>query len=270
VAALDRAFGLNRPLWQQYLAWLAQLVHGRLGVSLISGQPVWTLMLTNLSRTVAVVGLGSAIACGLAMVLGSLQAYWRGSAFDWVVTGLSYLFYAMPAFWLGILFITVFAVHWGWFAAGGLSNPMNPHPTWISWVRHITLPVATIVLVSFAGWARYMRASMEETLLQNYIRTARAKGLSEGAVLFQHALKNAVLPFVTLIGLSLPNLLSGALFVEVVFNYPGMGLLLWNAAQQRDYPVMMGVLLMAGALTVCGNWLADVVYGLIDPRIAWT
>lgn len=269
IAEINHIYGLNKPLVVQYGIWVGQLVRGNLGTSYFYNQTVWHLIAVNMPRTLAIVGLGVLLAHVISVILGSVQAYYRNSAFDYTATTVSYFFYSMPVFWLGIMLILVFSVKLGWFPSGNLSNPLNPNPGLGSWVAHTTLPVVTIVFVTVAGWGRYMRTAMEETLVQDYIRTARSKGMREAAVLFKHGLRNSILPLITLLGFSLPNLFAGALYVEVVFNYPGMGLLFWNAALQRDYPVIMGIVVITGILTIVGNLLADLLYGLIDPRISY-
>lgn len=269
IAAVNRQFGLNKPLWQQYTNWLWQLLHGNLGVSYFYNETVWHLIAVNMPRTLAIVGLGVLIAHILSIILGSIQAYYRDTKFDYMMTALTYFFYSMPVFWPGILFIIIFSIDLGWFPSGGLSSALNSNPGFGSWVAHTTLPVFTLVLTTVAGWGRYMRTTMVDTLVQDYVRTARSKGLSEFIVVIKHALRNSVLPLITLLGFSLPNLFSGALLIEVVFNYPGMGLLFWNAAMQRDYPIILGVVVITGVLTILGNLLADILYSLVDPRIQY-
>lgn len=269
IAEVNRIYGLNKPIIVQYGIWLMHLMQGNLGESYFYNQSVWSLIALNIPRTLAIVGIGVLVAHGTSIVLGSVQAYYKNTGFDYVATAVSYFFYSMPIFWLGIILILLFSVTLNWFPSGGLSNPMNPNPGVGSWVAHTTLPVVTIVLVTVAGWGRYMRTAMEETLVQDYIRTARSKGVRESVVLMKHGLRNSVLPLITLLGFSLPNLFAGALYVEVVFNYPGMGLLFWNAANQRDYPIILGVVVITGVLTIVGNLLADLLYGLIDPRIKY-
>jgi peptide/nickel transport system permease protein len=186
-----------------------------------------------------------------------------------MLTALLYFLYAMPTFWLGVLMVSIFSITLGWFPSGGLYNPLLTQPTIGSYVDHLILPASVLVIGSVAGWGRYMRSSMSETLVQDYIRTARAKGLSERAILVRHALKNSLLPLITLMGMSLPGLFSGALIIEIIFDYPGMGLLFWNAAQQRDYPILLGIVIMVGVLTILGNLLADLLYAVVDPRIQY-
>jgi peptide/nickel transport system permease protein len=245
------------------------LLQGNLGVSYYYNESVWSLIMTNMPRTLSIVGIGIVIAHVVSILLGSVQAYFHDTKFDYGMTALTYFFYSMPYFWLGIIIILIFSINLGWFPSGGLSNPLNPNPGFGSWAAHTTLPVLTLVLGTVAGWGRYMRTSMTEHLVQDYVRTARAKGLKESVVVLKHALRNSVLPLITLLGFALPSLFSGVLLIEVIFNYPGMGLLFWDAANQRDYPIIMGVVVITGFLTIIGNLLADLLYGLVDPRIQY-
>lgn len=269
IAEVNRIYGLNKPIFEQYVIWLSQIIRGNFGESYFYNEPVLKLIAINMPRTLAIVGIGVLVAHLGSVILGSIQAYYHNSWFDYAMTAVTYFFYAMPIFWLGIILILLFSVHFSWFPSGGLSNPMNPNPGIGSWIAHTTLPVITIVIGTIAGWAQYMRSSMEEVLVQDYIRTARSKGVKESLVLMKHGLRNSILPLITLLGFSLPNLFAGALYVEVVFNYPGMGLLFWNAANQRDYPIILGIVVITGVLTILGNLFADLLYGLIDPRIKY-
>ena len=269
VAEINQQFGLNKPLVEQYFIWMAQLIHGNLGQSYFYDQSVWSLLKINMPRTLEIVGIGTLLAHIVSVILGSLQAYYKNSWFDHLTTAATYFFYAMPFFWLAMIMIMIFSITLGWFPSGGLSNPLNSHPGFGSWLSHSTLPIVTLVIGIVAGWAQYMRTSMDETLVQDYIRTARSKGVPEFRVVMVHALRNSILPLITLLGFALPYLLSGALFIEAVFNYPGMGLLFWNAAVQRDYPVVLAITILSGVLTIIGNLIADLLYGLIDPRISY-
>ena len=270
IAEINRLYGLNKPLVMQYAIWIGQLLHGNLGQSYFYDESVWKLISVNMPRTLAVVGIGIILAHIASVILGSLQAYYKNSFFDYAATTVTYFFYAMPIFWLGIIIIMVFSVNLGWFPSGGLTNPLNPNPGFGSWAAHTALPVSTLAIGTIAQWGQYMRTSMDETLVQDYIRTARSKGLHERMVVMKHALRNSILPLITLLGFALPQLFAGALFVEVVFNYPGMGLLFWNAAIQRDYPIILGVVVLTGFLTIIGNLLADLLYGVIDPRVKYS
>lgn len=269
VVEIDRQFGLNRPLWIQYGLWLWQLLHGHLGTSYFYNETVGHLLAVNLPRTLSIVGLGILFAHIGAILIGSLQAYYLGTRWEKMLTVITYFFYSMPIFWLGIILLMIFSFQLNWLPSGGAASVASRHAGPGSWAAHIALPVMTITLATIAGWGRYIRASMIEALVQDYVRTARAKGLSEFAVVVKHALRNSLLPLVTLLGLSLPNLFAGSLLVESVFNYPGMGFLFWTAAMQRDYPVILGVIMWTGVLTVLGNLLADLLYAVIDPRIPY-
>lgn len=269
IAAVNHQFGLNLPLPVQYFDWLWQLLHFNLGTSYFYNQSVASLIAINLPRTLAIVGIGVLFAHLISIFLGSIQAYRKNSPFDHITMVLAYFFYSMPTFWLGVVLIVLFSVGLSWFPTGGISNATETAAGFGVWASHITLPVVTIVIGTVAGWGRYMRSAMNQVLIQDYIRTARAKGLSEFWVVYKHALRNSLLPLVTLFGLSLPSLFGGALYVEVVFDYPGLGLLFWNGAVQRDYPVILGGIVVIGVITILGNLLADILYAFVDPRIQY-
>jgi len=268
-AALDHRLGLDKPLIVQYLVWVENLARWRLGYSYTYDLPVASLIALNLPHTLVLVGVSIMFAHLFAIGLGTLQGYYRNSVFDYIVTVVNYFFYAMPGFWFGIVLIEIFSIGLGIFPSGGITNPAAPVQTFGSYVAHLILPASALAVTSMAGWARYMRSTVIEATEQDYVRTARAKGLSEGRVMFIHVLRNSVLPLITLLGLSLPNLFAGALVTEDVFNYPGMGLLFWNASLERDYPVLLAIIMLLGAITIGGNFLADILYGLVDPRIQY-
>ncbi len=266
---LTASLGLNKPLWDQYFIWLGNIVQGNFGYSYTYDKPVVGLMLQALPHTIVIVVVAVLLAHLFAVFLGSVQAYFENTKFDQIATIINYFFYSMPTFWLAVLLIIVFSINLNWLPSGGIVNTQLTNPGFGDWAKHIILPISALFLVSVAGWARYMRSSMREALLQDYVRTARMKGAREFRVIFIHALRNSILPLITLLGLSLPSLLSGALFVEEVFNYPGMGLLYWDAVNSRDYPIIMGITVFIGLMTVLGNLIADILYGLIDPRIQY-
>jgi peptide/nickel transport system permease protein len=268
-AALANALGLNKPLIVQYGIWAWNLLHLNLGYSYQYSVPVWNLIWLNLPHTLELVALAVMLAHLFAIFLGTLQAYYRKSAFDHVFTVIFYLFYSMPSFWLGIIMIQVFAIYLGWFPTGGISNPLVATPTFWDIIRHLVLPVSCLMLLSVASWSRFMRSSVMDVLELDYTRTARSKGVSEFGVVLFHVLRNSLLPMITLFGLSLPNLIAGALVVEEIFNYPGMGLLFWQAANVRDYPTLLGIVMITGTLTIVGNLIADLLYGVADPRIQY-
>ncbi|MCL5116007.1 MAG: ABC transporter permease [Firmicutes bacterium] len=262
-------FGLNKPLYLQYLLWLWHAVHGNFGFSYVYNEPVFALIWQALPHTLELVAMAVVVAHIGSILLGTLQAYYANSVFDQVATVITYFFYAMPSFWIGILMIEFFAITLGIFPSGGYVSPLLSHPTFWNYLYHLCLPALTLIITTVAGWARYMRSAMRETLIQDYIRTARAKGTSEFRMLFVHALRNSVLPLITLFGLSLPALFGGALVTEEIFSYPGMGLLYWDAANARDYPVLLAVVMFLGTLTVFGNLVADLLYSAVDPRIQY-
>ena len=269
VVAVDRELGLNLPLWDQYGLWAWQLLHLNLGVSYFYLQPVVVLIEQALPVTLAIVGISYVLAHGIAVALGSVQAYFKNTWFDHGTTGINYFLYAMPGFWLAILLLVWFAVDIPLFPTGNLCNP-NTVCNVGTWADHMVLPIASLTIGTVAGWARYMRTSMTDTLVQDYIRTARAKGVSEVRVLFKHAWRNSVLPLITLLGYFFPTIFGGALVVEEIFNIPGMGLLTFDAAIKRDYPIVMAAVLIGGILVVIGNLVADLLYGLVDPRISYS
>ena len=261
------ANGYNGPVWVQYGTYLGHLIHGNLGFSYHYNQTVDSLLAQDLPKTAVLVGLSYLVSIVVAVPLGILQAVRRNKPIDYGLTGLSFIGYSMPVFWLGILLILIFAVDLHWLP------PEAPQGTTIAAVLSqpsgLVLPVATLSIITVAQFSRFMRSSAIENLVQDYIRTARGNGLSTRSVLFRHLLRNSLLPIITLVGLSLPATLSGAVITESVFNYPGMGLLLWTAATVRDYPVMLGFTVVVGAATVVGSLLADVLYAVADPRVRY-
>jgi len=216
--------------------------------------------------TLVLMGVSTALAVVIAIPIGMLQAWRRGTAVDHGFTGALFVFYSMPVFWLGLILITVFSSNLGWLPSGG---PQGGLGTYGGQLSTLILPVATLALVTIALFSRYLRSAMIESLVQDYVRTARAKGASMRRVMIRHVLPNSLLSTITLLGLSIPYIFSGALIVEELFNYPGMGLLFWNAAESRDYPVVIGVALIVALATVAGNLLADLAYAIADPRIRY-
>ncbi len=266
---LEHTFGLDQPLPVQYLSWLGKFLVGDWGYSFVSHQPVLGLIGERLPNTVYLMGTVFLTVLVLAIPIGVLTAVKQYSWFDHLVTGATFAFLSTPTFWLGLLLIIAFGLVLKLFPLGGMATlgmPFDP----IDRLRHLVLPVATIALVQLGSHVRYLRASMLETITQDYMRTARAKGLSEGALVVRHALKNAAIPLVTVVALDLPELFVGALVTEQIFGWPGMGRLFWDSATRSDYPVLMGILAVSSALIVLANLLADVVYGYLDPRIRFS
>jgi peptide/nickel transport system permease protein len=266
IHAFDLRYGLLNPVPVQYVDWLNQLLHGNLGFSYKQNQTVDSLLGENIPRTLVLVGVATLLALIVAIPLGVYQAVRRNKPEDYVLTGMSFLFYSMPSFFLGIILIILLSDTLPWLPSTG---PTAISPLWDQ-IPNLVLPVLTLTLVTVALFSRYMRSSVLENLVQDYVRTATSKGVGRRAILFRHVLRNALLPVVTLIGLSLPGILSGALIVESLFNYPGMGLLFWNAAVTDDFPTMLGTTMVVGVAVVVGSLLADVLYAVLDPRVRIT
>jgi peptide/nickel transport system permease protein len=266
---LEHAFGLDQPLPVQYLNWLGRFLVGDWGYSFISHQPVLGLIGERLPNTIYLMGTVFVVVVLLAVPIGVLTAVKQYSWFDHLVTGSTFAFLSTPTFWLGLLLIILFGLQLRWLPLGGISTPGAPFDLGDR-LRHLILPVSTIALVQLGSHVRYLRASMLETISQDYMRTAHAKGLSERNVVLRHALKNAAIPLVTVVALDIPELFVGALVTEQIFGWPGMGRLFWDAATRSDYPVLMGILAVSSTLIVVANLLADVVYGYLDPRIRYS
>jgi len=266
IAQFNNANGYNLPIWDQYIHYLWNLVHGNLGYSYRRNQGVTAVIFQYLPRTIALVGISTVVALIVAIPLGVLQVIRRNKPIDYTLTGLSFIFYAMPPFLLGTILILYFSLDLKWFPLVQPSDTLGylfTHP------QVLVLPVITLAAITIASFSRYMRSSMMETLTEDYVRTAKAKGATPNRVLYLHALRNALLPIVTLLGLSIPAIVSGALITESVFNYPGMGLLAWRAAIDVDIPLLLGTTFIATVATVVGSLLADILYAIVDPRIRY-
>jgi peptide/nickel transport system permease protein len=267
IKQFNHAYGFDKPPVLQYFAWLGQLLQGNLGVSFKQNQTVTALLGEHLPKTLALTIPATLIALVIAIPLGMVQAVRRNKVVDHVVTGLAYLFYATPPFFLGLMLILVFAVKFQALPAEGPQG--NGLGAVFSDIPGMVLPVAALALLTLALFSRYMRSSVMDNITEDYVRTARAKGASERRILFGHVLRNALIPIATLLGLSLPVIFAGALITESVFNYPGMGFLFWQSAQQTDYPVLLAVVLVVGVATVVGSLLADIAYAVLDPRVRY-
>jgi peptide/nickel transport system permease protein len=264
IAAFNHANGYDRPLFIQYGVWVGHLVTGQLGYSYKLNQNVASLIADRLPKTVLLVGLANLFALVFAIPLGLLQARRRNSALDYSVTGVAFIFYSMPLFWLSLLLVIIFSIDVRWFPP---EAPQGSLAQVLTAPGGLVLPVAALTLITIALFSRYMRSSAIDSLTQDYIRTAQAKGLGDAKLLRRHVLRNSLLPTITLIGLTLPVVVSGALLVESVFNFPGMGLLFWNAAQAQDYPVLLACTVVVGVATAIGSLVADLLYMVVDPRI---
>jgi peptide/nickel transport system permease protein len=267
--AIRARLGLDQPIVVQYFKWLGIAAQGDLGTSFFSHQPVTLMIAQRLPLTLILMGTAEVFIIIFALILGLVAAVRQYSFLDNLITSFSFIGFSMPIFFIALGSMQIFAVQ---FKAWGLPylptgadiwDPSNP----LALARHLILPVFCLVAIQTAGYSRYLRSSILEVLGMDYVRTARSKGLSSRSVLFKHALRNAILPFVTIVGLDIPFLLGGALVTESVFAWPGMGRLFWEYAQRGDYPVVLGVLLLTSTAVVFFTIVVDMAYTLVDPRI---
>jgi peptide/nickel transport system permease protein len=271
---IKKYLGLDRPLHEQYLTWLAGIAHGDFGRSMIDGSLVTVHITDRLPATLELTVTAILMGVLISIPLGVTGALRRGSKIDHALTAMSVGGFAIPGFWLGLMLILLFSVQfqaWGWpfLPSGGVMTPGTEGGDLFDRVVHLIMPATVLSFVYLSIWSRFTRSSMLEVLSQDYVRTARAKGMSERRVVYLHALRNAVIPLVTLVGLELPSLVAGGLVVEVVFSWPGIGKLLYERALQTDYSTVLGVTTFAALLVVAGNLLADVLYAVLDPRIRY-
>jgi peptide/nickel transport system permease protein len=267
IAAFNRQNGLDHPLPLQYVTFLGQLLHGNLGYSFKQNMSVDAIVVHDLPNDVLLVGVSLVLALLIAIPVGIMQALKRNKLTDYAATGVAFILYSMPAYLLGLLLIAAFAVNLRLLPAeapqaptigGVVSDPVA-----------LVLPIATLTLITVALFSRYMRSSAIDSLTQDYIRTARAKGLRQTAILFRHLLRNSLIPVATLVGISIPGILTFGLIVEQLFNFPGVGLAYFNAAVNGDYPVVFGITVLVAAATVLGNLIADIAYAVLDPRVRY-
>lgn len=277
IAQMRANLGLDQPLHIQYFKWLWAFVRGDFGYSFGQMRPINDILPEVLWNTIQLTLVSLVIIFAVGMLIGIVQAVRQYSLADNVLTFLALFFYSMPSFWFALMLILLFSLkanQLGWplqFPASGMTSvgyefmPLGQKIA--DRVMHLVLPATALGIGSAAGVARYMRGSMLEVIHQDFIRTARAKGLSERAVVFKHALRNALIPIITLLGLYLPFLLSGAVLVETIFGWPGMGRAIVDAILQRDYPMVMATSFVIAAIVVAGNLLSDILYAVVDPRI---
>ena len=269
---LRRLYGFDDPVYVQYAKWLWQLVQLNPGYSREYGQPVIDLILPALKNTLVLTVIALVIGKSVAILLGIVSAVRQYSIGDYLLTGLTFVAYSVPGFWLGLMMIIVFSVKLGWLPTSGIVNPDFTPGSWeatLDWIKHLILPVAVLAISEIIQVQRFMRSSLLEVLRQDYLITARAKGLSENAVIGRHALKNALIPVVTIIAVTMPRVIGGSTVVETVFAYPGMGRLLYTSIMGNDYVVAMTVVMIIAVTVVAFNLLADVLYGWLDPRIRY-
>lgn len=275
---MRRNMGLDQPVHVRYVRWMGSMLQGDFGVSFARNQPVRDVIRQILPNTLVLSFVAITLAFSVGILIGVLQAVRQNTATDGALSVVSLFFYSMPSFWLALMLILVFSLGarnlWGWpiwFPASGMTSIeyafLSPADRFRDRVMHLVLPASSLALVLAAGIARYTRGSMLEVVRQDFVRTARAKGLPERTVILKHALRNALIPVVTLLGLYLPFLFSGTVFIETVFAWPGMGKLVVDAILARDYPVVMAGAFIFAVMVVIGNLVADLLYSVVDPRI---
>jgi peptide/nickel transport system permease protein len=263
----NHLYGFNQPFYLQYLKWVGQLLRGNLGFSDKLNISVATLIGQDLPKTIVLVALGLIVSLLFGIPLGVYQAVHRNSAADYVLTAISFLGYSTPVFFLGIVLIDWFAIDSHVFPSTGPQS--NSVLSILADPRALVLPVVTYAFLLYALWSRYMRSSVLDNMVQDYVRTARAKGASERRVVWGHVFRNSLVSVVTLLGLSLPTMVTGAILIEVVFNYAGMGLAFYQAALNNDFNVLLAFTVLVTTATILGNLLADIGYAVLDPRVRY-
>jgi peptide/nickel transport system permease protein len=269
--ALKKLYGLDRPIHERYFNWLKMVLTLNFGKSFVDGRDVKEKIIDRLPVTVTLNLLSLLFIFSVAIPIGVYSALKPGSVFDRALTVFVFTGFSVPTFWLALLGMIIFGVNLGWLPISGIQSvgaeALPFHERLLDWFKHLILPVVIMSFTGLAGMSRYTRSSMLEALRQEYVRTARAKGLPERAVILKHALRNALLPVVTLLGLAIPGLIGGSVIFESIFSIPGMGQLFYASAMARDYPTIMGILLIGALLTLLGNLIADIAYFFVDPRI---
>ena len=268
---LQKLYGLDKPIYIQYFDWMKRFILFDFGNSFKDMRPAREKILERLPATILLNVLSLFFICLISIPLGIYCAVKKDSFADKSVTIILFILYSVPSFWLALMFMILFGINLGWLPISGLYSfnfeNMNIFEKLFDISKHLILPVSVSVLVSLASLSRYARSGMLDVLKQDYIKTAYAKGLSEKQVVFRHALKNTLLPMITIIGLSIPGLIGGSFIFETIFSYPGIGRLGYEAVMARDYPVVMGIATLTAILTLLGNIIADILYTYADPRI---
>ena len=265
-AEIAQAWGLDQPMYEQFGRWVWNLVQGDMGNSIVAGgQPVAAEIASRASASIALVGGALALVLVGGLVFGVLAAAFRGTFFDWLVRTLCYFNTAAPSFWIGLLALYVFSIELGWLPAAGTSDPRSVD-TGVD-ASHLILPMLVLAMTQYAWFTLFVRNTLLEVLREDHVQFARAQGIGEVAVLLRYALPNALIPFVTLVGTHLAELIGGTVIVETIFGWPGLGLLTLDAALGEDIPMLVGIVLAGSVLVVLGNLLADVLYRVMDPRV---
>jgi peptide/nickel transport system permease protein len=268
VALFDRLYGLDKPMYQQFVLYVKNVLHGNLGTSYQLQQPVSTLIAQRLPRDAVLLGMSTLLALLVGVPIGIYQSLRHNQPIDDVLAGTWFTLYSAPDFMEALLLIALLCVQFHWLQPnfpGGITSVGGILADW----RALILPVGVLAINTVAGFSQYARSSAIQVLASDYIRVARAKGLPQRLVVVRHVLRNSLLPIVTILGLSLPDIVGGAIIAEAIFNFPGMGLLFWQAALSHDFPILLGTTLVVGVAAVVGNLVADLAYGVLDPRIRY-
>lgn len=266
IERIKQIFGLDQPIYIQYIKWAYGMFTGNWGFTFFGGRPVLNVILERVPATFILMGSGMSLAVIIGMLIGILGAVRRYSVFDYLATTGAMVALSFPTFWFGLMTIFFFSLKLGWLPSGGMFT-LGGDEGILDLLTHLILPAVVLALVLVAQWSRYTRSSFLEVINQDYIRTARSKGLSAHRILFRHAFPNALAPLVTLVGIQLPWLFSGALVTETIFGWPGMGRLFVDALTMKEYPVLMGMIMITAMAVIIGNLVADVINAMIDPRL---
>ncbi len=268
---LKKLYGLDKPLHIQYFNWLQRFVKLDFGKSFVDGRGVMDKIIERIPITLIINVFSLMLICVLAIPIGILSATKQYSLFDKISTVFVFVGFSTPTFWLALLLMILFGVHMGILPISGIQSidvsDMGLGERVLDWIKHLILPVGVSAFAGIAGLSRYSRSSMLEVIRQDYIKTARAKGLPESKIILKHALRNALMPIVTILGLSVPGLIGGGVIFETIFAIPGMGQLFYLSTLSRDYPTIMGILVIGAMLTLFGNLIADISYAMVDPRV---
>jgi len=272
-AALRASLGLNDPLWLQYFKWLGNMLVGNFGSSFATYQPVSQILAVRFPLTLELFGWALLLALIVAIILGVVSAVRHRTITDYVVTTISYFGLSMPIFLFGLLAQDIFGVQLHLLPTSGTNTPgyvFDPFNSFLDHFLHLLMPMMVLSITFIAGWSRYMRSSMLDVIKQDYMRTARAKGVSTFQTLFRHALRNAIIPLITVVALDFGAVAGGATITEGIFNWPGMGLLFIESLESRDYPVLMAMLVLGAVFVIAFNLIADILYAVMDPRIRYS
>ncbi len=266
---IRRQLGLDKPIVVRYFIWLANVLRGQLGNSFYYARPVTTVLMEALPNTLVLALFATLFSFAVAIPAGIVSAIKRNTPVDYAFSTISFIGVSLPSFWFGLLMILLFSLKLDWLPTSGMASLDVSGSVFLDRVRHLVLPTLVLGMGTMASKMRYMRSSMLEVIRQDYVRTARAKGLSGFIVIAKHALRNALLPIITLLGFIIPSLVGGAAIVETIFGWPGVGRIAVQAAFTRDYPLMMGNLMLSSVMVILGSLVADVLYAVADPRIKY-